>query len=399
MESHRNEFQIGILGGGQLARMSMMAAQRMGLKAISLDEDSQSPAAQVGQFQLGSIHNPESIAQLMARCEKITFENEFIRGSTIREACHIAKFDQADVIPGIECLETIQDKLTQRQAYERAGVPSPKAVSAMRASELGFPCVLKARYGGYDGKGTIFINSPEEFEALKSQKELSDWLAEEKVKFVSELAVMVVSTVPTTQSHSRFLTFPAMVTEQKNYVCDLVYPLSDKNIQKRAEEVAISAVKAVGGVGLFGVELFLTESGDILVNEMAPRPHNSGHYTLDWGGISQFEAHMTTVAGLISYITHGSPTCMANILGCDGANDYLNGLSKVIKQHPEARMQWYGKAISKPGRKMGHLNVVSPYQESATTVIEELKTKAIAARDTFFEGWTQPTNSNQGEKN
>lgn len=372
-----SEYQIGILGGGQLARMSMMAAQRMGIRSVSLDSDSKSPAAQVGPFVVGSINDPVAISELMKRCEFITFENEFILGAALREACQLASFDPSKVIPGIETLETIQDKLLQRQAYANHGAPTPKAVAIQDIDLIGYQCVLKARYGGYDGKGTLFVHSQEEFEKIKSEKDLSNWLVEEKVPFKRELAVMVAT------SMNGYVAFPAMVTEQKNYVCDLVYPCQDREIAEKAKLVAIQAVEAVRGQGLFGVELFETTDGQVLINEIAPRPHNSGHYTLDWGGTTQFEAHLLSVLGWLSQIQPGTSTCMANLLGVSGAKSYEFGLKKMIEEFPEAKMHWYGKAEAKPGRKMGHLNVSATQNQSVETLVET----AVKAREVFESGW------------
>jgi 5-(carboxyamino)imidazole ribonucleotide synthase len=351
-----------------------MAAQRMGVSVVSLDVDENSPAAQVGPAISGSIHDANDIAAVMNVCEFITFENEFIRADTLEEACRLSGFPHEQVIPGIETLRTIQDKLHQRQAYEEFGVPSPRAVAAEEAKSIGFPCVLKARYGGYDGKGTRYVNNEGEFEALRSLWESERWLAEELVSFDDELAVMVVA-----RRDGSCDTFPTMVTRQKNYVCDLVYPCDSPKISEHAQRIAVDAVKAVNGVGLFGVELFLQKDGQITVNEIAPRPHNTGHYTLDWGGMSQFEAHVLSVLGWFNLVCPGIPTCMANILGADGAKEFRAALEAVSRECHEARFHWYGKAEAKPGRKMGHLNVTGE---------GDIISKAEQARDVFYKSWT-----------
>lgn len=367
------KYKLGILGGGQLARMSVMAAQRMGVSVVSLDKDENSPAAQVGPAIFGSIHDATDIASVMHDCEFVTFENEFIRAGTLEEACRIAGFSRSNVIPGIDTLRTVQDKLLQRQAYDRSGVPSPKAVPAEEAALLGFPCVLKARYGGYDGKGTRYVNTQAEYDELKHLWESGEWLAEELVSFSDEIAVMVVA-----RHDGKSDTFPTVFTRQKNYVCDLVYPCNSPEIAKNAQAIAIDAVKAINGVGLFGVELFLETSGRISVNEIAPRPHNTGHYTLDWGGMSQFEAHVLSVLGWFTRVETGTDTCMANILGIEGAKDFSKALETVSKEFPEARFHWYGKKDAIVGRKMGHLNV---------TGSGDICAKAESARAAFYEAW------------
>jgi 5-(carboxyamino)imidazole ribonucleotide synthase len=366
-------YKLGILGGGQLARMSVIAAQRMGVSVVSLDKNENSPAAQVGPAIFGSIHDAADIASVMQVCEFVTFENEFIRADTLEEACRIASFSPSNVFPGIDTLRTVQDKLLQRQAYAGAGVPSPKAVPAEEAASLGFPCVLKARYGGYDGKGTRYVNNQAEYDELRPLWEPGGWLAEELVSFGDEIAVMVVA-----RRDGSCDTFPAVITRQKNYVCDLVYPCSSPEIAKQTEAIAIEAVKAIRGIGLFGVELFLETGGRISINEIAPRPHNTGHYTLDWGGMSQFEAHVLGVLGWFTRVELGTDTCMANILGVEGAKDFSKALETVSKEFPEARFHWYGKKEAIPGRKMGHLNVTGE---------DDICAKAEGARSAFYESW------------
>ena len=367
------KYKLGILGGGQLARMSVMAAQRMGVSVVSLDKDENSPAAQVGPAIFGSIHDADDIASVMEVCEFVTFENEFIRADTLEEACQIAGFLPSNVIPGIDTLRTVQDKLLQRQAYSAAGVPTPLAYPAEDLAMLGVPCVIKARYGGYDGKGTHYLNSVKDYKKHRNLIESGEWLAEQLVSFTDELATMVVA-----HRDGSCESFPVMITRQKNYVCDLVYPIADPIIAQKATQVAIGAVKAVRGIGLFGVEMFLQTDGEITVNEIAPRPHNTGHYTLDWGGMSQFEAHVLSVLGWFTRVESGTDTCMANILGVEGAQDFSKALETVSKEFPEARFHWYGKKDAIAGRKMGHLNVTGP---------GDICAKAESARTAFYEAW------------
>lgn len=341
------EFDIGFLGGGQLARMSIHAASRMGLRCLSLDPGSNTPANQVAPFVKGELNDPEKVAEIFRRCERITLENEFIPGSVIRQAAELAGTGEEKLTPGISTLETIQDKLLQRRALIKAGVPSPNAEELDENSHPSFPCVLKARFGGYDGKGTRYARTPEDFETHRPLFQHGGWLTEDFVPFKRELAVMVY------RSKTQTGAFPTMETVQANHVCDLVFPSGSD-----ASAVAIAAVEAVQGYGLFGVELFELESGEVLVNEIAPRPHNTGHYTLDWGGVSQFEQHVRLTMGLPCAVPTGKETCMANLLGQDGAGDFRQAIRAALTAEPSAHIHWYGKAESRPGRKMGHINVV-----------------------------------------
>lgn len=359
-----NNFDLGFLGGGQLARMSIQAAQRMGLRCLSLDPGEDTPASQIAASLVGSLSDPAKIAELASQCDRITLENEFIPAEAIRAS----GLDESKLVPGIDALATIQDKLLQRQALERAGVPSPRAVSLddpeVAAREIGFPMVVKSRFGGYDGKGTRYARTPEELESHRDLWGGGGWLAEAFVPFKRELAAMVFI-----DARNRGA-FPTMETIQTNHVCDLVFPSGVD-----ASEVAIAAVEAVGGQGLFGVELFELESGEISINELAPRPHNTGHYTLDWGGVSQFEQHVRLVMGYPLSSPVGQATCMANILGQAGASDYRQALPQALSD-PGVHFHWYGKVESKPGRKMGHLDVVGG---------ENLVERARQARDRFYQ--------------
>jgi 5-(carboxyamino)imidazole ribonucleotide synthase len=378
------EFDLGFLGGGQLARMSIQAAQRMGLRCLSLDSSTDTPAGQIAPSIVGWLDDSGKIAEIAHRCAHVTLENEFIPAEAIREA--IPASDLHRLIPGVDSLQSIQDKLHQRQAMETAGVPSPRAIAiegdgAAAIEAIGFPMVLKARFGGYDGKGTRYAKNRAEFESYRSLWGESGWLAESFVPFRRELAAMVWVESQTGLSGA----FPTMETVQENHVCSLVFPSGTD-----ASEIAIRAVKAVNGVGLYGVEMFELEDGSIQINELAPRPHNTGHYTLDWGGPSQFDVHVRLamgypVCGLLDNLALAPrPTCMANLLGQSGATEYEPALRRTLAEHPRARMHWYGKTEAKPGRKMGHLNIVANDTESLSDILAAAK----SARAFFYESWT-----------
>ncbi len=361
-----SQYDLGFLGGGQLARMSIHAAQRMGLKCLSLDPGEDTPASQVADAVQGRLDDPQSVAEIFRQCNRVTLENEFIPADSIREALRLAEREAECLTPGVDTLETIQDKLTQRRAYTHYGAPSPKAVDMADAIEqVGFPMVLKARFGGYDGKGTRYARTEAEYEEHRPLWEQEGWMAEDFVPFKRELAVMVCRSVRET------LCFPTMETVQENHICDLVFPADTD-----ASEAAIKAVEAVGGYGLFGVELFELESGEFLINEIAPRPHNTGHYTLDWGGVSQFEQHVRLAMDLPLAPIHGGPACMANLVATTDSGDWRKGLQVMLAEVPGAHLHWYGKAAMRPGRKMGHINVAGP----------DCVEKAIAARKAFWAG-------------
>ncbi len=367
------QFDLGFLGGGQLARMSIQAAQRMGLRCLSIDPDAASPASQVAPAAVGNLNDPDALSSVVESCARITLENEFIPATAIERAFAKVGRNPEALMPGLETLALIQDKLLQREALEKAGLAGPEAVAieddGTRAiATIGFPMMLKSRRGGYDGKGARYVATPQDFEDLRSLWQDGGWMAEQYVNFSRELAVMVYRTPQMVGC------FPTMETIQTNHVCDLVYPAATD-----ASEVAVAAVEAVQGWGLYGVELFETSGGKILVNEIAPRPHNTGHYTLDWGGPSQFEQHVRVVLGLPPAPMDGLPTCMANLLGIAKAGDWRNGLLRALASDPGIRVHWYGKAESRPGRKMGHLNATGG----------DIVARARAAREAFYSGWAE----------
>lgn len=364
------EFDIGFLGGGQLARMSIQAAQRMGLRCLSLDPGADTPASQIAEAIQGRLDDPERVAEIFRRCDRVTLENEFIPASVIYEALELSARNVEDLVPTLGALETIQDKLMQRQALEEAGVPSPRALPIENGPpSLEFPMVLKARFGGYDGKGTRYAHTPEEFESHRHLWSGGGWLAEDFVPFKRELAVMVFV------CDYAVGCFPTVETIQKNHVCDMTIPT-----YVDGSEIAVAAVEAVGGKGLFGVELFELEDGAMLVNEIAPRPHNTGHYTLDWGGVSQFEQHVRLVMGFGVDPPRGFPTCMVNLLGQEGAGDFRSAIHAATWEAPGVFLHWYGKAESRPGRKMGHINVRG----------DASVPRAIEARERFYRAWCMP---------
>lgn len=365
------EFDIGFVGGGQLARMSIQAAQRMGSRCLSVDQGEDTPASQVAPSIDAALHDLEALTQLIASCRRVTLENEFVPAKILEQACRDAKKSKDVILPGLDCLAIIQDKLFQRQAYKGADIPSPKAVAieddgTLAIMQIGFPMVIKSRTGGYDGKGTRTVQNAEAFEDFRTLWEDGNWLAEQFVPFKRELAVMVY------RSESGVGAFPTMESIQTNHICDLVFP-ADAD----ASDIAAQAVLAVDGYGLFGVELFQLQDGSFMVNEIAPRPHNSGHYSMDWGGISQFEQHIRLVMGLPCAPPKGQPTCMANLLGQPGAGDWRNGLAAALTLDPMVAVHWYGKSESRPGRKMGHLNAVG----------DDSVERAKRARQAFYDAW------------
>lgn len=362
------DYDIGFLGGGQLARMSVQAAQRMGMRCLVLDADPGCPAGQLTDNVVASLDDQAAQTEMFRRCERVTLENEFVLAGPLAQSCRAAGRHPETLLPGASTLALIQDKLAQRRAYRENGVPSPLAVSVEEGG-LPFPLVLKARHGGYDGRGTRFARDEDEWERHRHLWAGGGWLAEQMVSFRRELAVMVC------RWREGACCFPTMETRQVDHICDLVLPACVD-----ASAVALQAVEAVEGYGLFGVELFELADGSFQVNEIAPRPHNSGHFTLDWGGISQFEAHVRLTKGWSVPDPVGMPFAMANLVSqapatAEYGRTRLGAATEAAYlAEPECHVHWYGKAEARPGRKMGHIN--APSAEAA-----------VRARAAFWEGW------------
>jgi len=374
-------FDIGFLGGGQLARMSIMAAQKMGLRCLSLESGETTSASRVAGYVNGEWRSVADVAKLMAVSKFITLENEFVPANVIEEAAAEVGFDLNHVIPGPGVLRIIQDKLLQRQSFAAAGLKGPSFGDVPRdPSKFALPVVFKSRYGGYDGKGTYVVRTPDVLGKVWSTVSQGGWMMESFAPFRREVATMVlVSRSGETQ------VFPPVVTLQPNAVCEFTIPYKDPMGMVLAAETALEAVRAIGGVGLFGVEMFEMPAPygvEMWMNEIAPRPHNTGHYSLDWADISQFEAHIRVVTGMPLPRFTETPGGMANLLGParNGSANLDGARRRTYEVEPSARIHWYDKEV-KPGRKVGHINLPFDHDE------ERLLARLRAVRDAFWSGY------------
>ncbi len=374
-------FDIGFLGGGQLARMSIMAAQKMGLRCLSLETGENTSASRVAENVNGDWRSVGDVAELMKVSKFITLENEFVPANVIEEAAAEVGFDLERVIPGPGVLRIIQDKLLQRQSFAAAGLKGPSFGEVPSDPSLvALPVVFKSRYGGYDGKGTHVVRTAGELEKVWPTVSQGGWMMESFAPFRREVATMVlVSRSGETQ------VFPPVVTLQPNAVCEFTIPYKDPVGRVLATETALEAVRAIGGVGLFGVEMFEMPAPygvEMWMNEIAPRPHNTGHYSLDWADISQFEAHIRVVTGMPLPRFTETPGGMANLLGPvrNGSSNLDGARRRTYEVEPSARIHWYDKEV-KPGRKVGHINL--PFDQDEERLLERLR----AVRDAFWSGY------------
>jgi len=353
---------VGILGGGQLARMTAEAAARLGIEVAILEKESASPAARIAAREIvGGWADHAALQKLAEGTLAMTLENEFVDAP----ALDWLAAQGVAVFPTGRTLAAVQDKLAQKQFMREAGVPVPEFAEVTvhadigRAAEAwGWPVVLKARRNGYDGYGNATLRGPEDiapaFERLGyPAREL---LVEAWVPFVRELAVMVAR-----GRGGECAVYPVVETIQQNHICHVVRAPAQvaPEVAARATETARRAVEAIGGIGVFGVELFETADGQVLYNEIAPRPHNSGHYTIEGCVTSQFENHLRAVLGLpLGSVEMTAPAAvMVNLLGTRDGPGRADGLAEALAI-PGAHVHIYGKLASHLGRKMGHVTAL-----------------------------------------
>lgn len=367
---------IGILGGGQLGRMMANAGSAMGYRFIALDPTPDSPTGQVAEQIVAAYDNREAARELAIRSDVITYEFENVDAG-------VAEMLMAEsyVPQGSELLYTTQHRLREKRAIEAAGVrvapySEIRSVDELRAavSRFGTPCVLKTAMGGYDGKGQWVIRSADEIE------EAYETLSRAKVQLVLEQFIRFdkeLSVIAARSPQGEIKAFPAA----ENIHVDNILHLSivpariSEDLQREAERLAMRIAEGLGVVGLIAVELFVTAEGELFVNELAPRPHNSGHYTMEACRTSQFEQHVRAVCNLpLGDTTLMSPVVMVNVLG-----EHVAPLLELMARQDESskrlnaapKVHLYGKKEAALKRKMGHVNVLAENTDAALSWIEE----------------------------
>ncbi|WP_136688624.1 5-(carboxyamino)imidazole ribonucleotide synthase [Halorhabdus amylolytica] len=378
---------VGVVGGGQLARMLGEAATPLGMDLLVVDPTPEAPASPVVREQIvADFDDREALTELAERSDYLTYEIE-LAGTDVLDS--VSEETGTPVHPHPDTLRTIEDKLVQKRRLEDAGVPVPpfRGVDSVdelgdALDELGYPAMLKAREGGYDGRGNVPIESPEDLEgAFETIVEAAPGvnlgdpsgaaMVEGFVDFERELAVMGV------QGDDERDTFPVTETIHREEILrETVSPArADPAVRERAREVAMDVLDVLDGRGVFGIELFETANGDILLNEIAPRPHNSGHWTIEGSLTSQFEQHLRAVAGWpLGATDRRSPTVTTNILGdVDGRQQAtLRNVDRVLEADG-ASMHYYGKREVYHLRKMGHVTTVGNDDRDPAALLEETR--------------------------
>ncbi|KAK7187361.1 hypothetical protein DPSP01_002489 [Paraphaeosphaeria sporulosa] len=384
--------KVGVLGGGQLGRMLIEAANRLNIQVNVLDAAA-SPAKQIsahdGHIE-GSFKDASAVKKLAQACDVVTVEIEHVDTHMLEEVA-----GEVAVEPSWKTLRTIKDKYAQKGYLKEHGVDvaesedlEGKGAAGLKAvgERFGYPFMLKSKTDAYDGRGNYVVKTADEIDA--AVKALGDrpLYAERWADFRMELAVMVVKT------KDGVLTFPTVETVHEDSICKLTYA-PPRNVSKatteRAQELAKKAIGAFEGKGVFGVEMFLLKDDTLLINEIAPRPHNSGHYTIEACPLSQYDAHLRAILDIPippSALRLREPAIMLNILGGKNPDSHIQVTHKAYAS-PNASIHLYGKGDARPGRKMGHITVTAPSLADAEKemqplidFVDEQKGKSLGAR-------------------
>lgn len=364
MAKQISELKLGILGGGQLGRMLIQEAINYNLATLVLDPDPDAPCKNIAnKFECGSITDFDTVYNFGKKADIITIEIEKVNIDALEQLEKEGKL----VFPQSRVIRLIQDKGVQKQFFKENDIPTApfqlvNSREEMSNSSFSFPYILKQRKDGYDGKGVMKINSQADLEnAFESPS-----LIEELIDFEKEIAVIVAR-----NANGDMKTFPMVEMEfnaEANLVEFLISPSTyPESLQQRAEKIALNIASALNITGLLAVEMFVTKNGEILVNELAPRPHNSGHQTIEGNYVSQFEQHLRAIFNLPLGDTRAiSNAVMINLLGEKGheGTAKYDGLEKIMAIDG-VYVHLYGKKYTKPFRKMGHVTVVDQNREHA----------------------------------
>jgi 5-(carboxyamino)imidazole ribonucleotide synthase len=374
--------RVGIIGGGQLAWMMADGAKKLGVELIVQTPSQHDPAVNIAQETVFAVvDDPKATEILAEKCDVITFENEFVN----LEALSVLENQGVCFRPRLAALAPLLDKYHQRCYLQELGLPVPNFFAVdesltgemeqlqSKIAHLGFPIVLKSRRHGYDGQGTFIIK---DWASLQQKLTSSSalYLIEEFVPFERELAIIAARSVD-----GEVVTYPVVETQQEQQVCRRVIAPAEitANLAAEIDAIARTLLNNLQVVGLFGIELFLTPDGKVLVNEIAPRTHNSGHFSLDACETSQFEQHLRAVCGLaLGNPALKTPTAvMVNLLGYETSQSDYQSQRQQIAAIPQAYIHWYGKTESRPGRKLGHVTVLldSQNREQAQAIARTIE--------------------------
>jgi 5-(carboxyamino)imidazole ribonucleotide synthase len=363
---------IGVLGGGQLGRMMALAARRMGYRIVVLDPSARCPTAQVADgVVVGSLDDREAAVHLAKQVDVITLDTEHVPAEILDELER-----HAPVRPGASVLRTIQDRQTQKQFLDRLGIPqaawAPVGSDIELAGALarfGGRGIVKHRSAGYDGKGQMRVEPTDQLATVTSWLRGTPAVIEEVVPFAREISAILARGVS-----GEVRMYPIAENVHRRHILHTTRaPATLSDVAwRRVHDIASSIAEALGTIGVMAVEMFELDSGELLVNEIAPRTHNSGHFT--WGACatSQFEQHVRAICGLrLGDPRQLSGAVMVNLIG-DLWSHGVPPSWRTVLDRPEAHLHLYGKDGAAPGRKMGHVLLVDDDTDRALAAAEEL---------------------------
>ena len=355
--------KIGIIGGGQLGRMLAFEAKKMGYEVITLDPKENCPTAQVCDKQIvGSLYDVQKIRELVELCDVTTYEFEFLDTDIL---CQLEE-EGHKIYPSGKTLKKIQNKYIQKSLFRDAGLPVPRFVKIENKKdlneglkELGLPAILKCCTGGYDGKGNTVIRKIEDIDKLEIEEMISQeqFMLEEFIDFTAEISVGVARGY---NKENEYYPIGENIHEENILRITKVPANINSELEKKAKDVVKSIMDTFDDIGMFCVELFVTNENDIYINEVAPRPHNSTHYTIEACKTSQFEQQLRAITGLpLGSTDLLSPVVMANLLGeskIEG-NFVIEGLDNMLK-NKGTHFHFYGKSFVDKKKKVGHITIL-----------------------------------------
>lgn len=369
--------KIGVIGGGQLGMLITQAAKRLGYNVAILDPDSSCPARVFADdFIHATFSDPDAFDCIAGMSDVLTYEFEHIDTDILA----VLEERGYRVFPSIQCLSSINDKYRQKHILEKAGIPVPAVLpvcemnSFSHLDRLGLPVVFKSRCGGYDGKGTIVVRTKEEARETWNDLCNKNAMVEAFVDYEREVSIIAAKDL-----NGNVCYYPLAENYHENGILrtSKVPAPVDAAVEKQAIDIAAEVLSVFDSPGIFCIEMFLDKEHRLSVNEIAPRPHNSGHYTLDACQTSQYEQLVRIVTGnSLGCIDQISPAVMVNLLGSDGVyGEYLMKGAACVKQTRNAHMYWYGKKTTKPLRKLGHITVLAASLDEAKVQAKNLEAK------------------------
>ena len=365
---------VGILGGGQLGRLMGLEAKKLGLRRIVLDPTPNGPAAQICDEHLQADLDDQGAAlELARRCDVVTFEWELIAADLLDRLAQ-----EKPVRPGPAVLRAVQDRLVQKEFLKGHGIPQAEFIQVDESSglesalrRLGGPCILKTRRRGYDGKGQARLNEKADL-ATEAATLSFPCVLEKRVDFVKEISVVLCRALD-----GNIVVFPLAENVHRTGLLHTTFAPANiaSSAEDSAKQLATTIADAFGHVGVMAVEMFLLGNGDLLVNEIAPRVHNSGHYTLDACATSQFAQHLRAICGLpLGSTDQAFPAVMINVLG-DLWDTGEPRWDRILRRS-DVRLYLYGKAKPAAGRKMGHIIILGEVEKAladAESLLEALR--------------------------